>query len=98
MHPSLIGEEEHVVVGRRNGQALDIVLFLQILGIDAPTATALGAVGVHGHSLDVALIGQREGAGLLLDQIFDVDLVLDFLNLGFPLVAELVPDLDHLAA
>ena len=98
MHPSLIGEEEHVVVGRRNGQALDIILFLQVLGIDAPAATALGAVGVHGHSLDVALIGQREGAGLLLDQVFDVDLVLDFLNLGFPLVAELVPNFDHLAA
>jgi len=98
MHPSLIGEEEHVVVGRRNGQALDIILFLQVLGVDAPAATALGAVGVHGHSLDVALIGQREGAGLLLDQIFDVDLVLDLLNLGLPLVAELVPNFDHLAA
>lgn len=36
--------------------------------------------------------------GLLLDQVFDVDLVLDFLNLGLPLVAELVPNFDHLAA
>ena len=98
MHPSLIGEEEHVVVGGRNGQTLDVVLFLQILGVDAPAAPALGAVGVHGHSLDVALVGQGEGAGLLLDQVFDVDFVLDFLNLGLPFVAELVPDLDHLAA
>ena len=91
-----IREEQHMVVGRGNVQTLHIVLFLQILGADATAAAALGPVGIHGHPLDIALLTQGKGAGLLFDQILNVDLVGNVLDLGLALVAELVPDLDDL--
>ena len=91
-----VGEEENVVVGGGDVDGLDVVLLLQVLGIHAPAAPALGAVGIHGHPLHVALVTQGEGADLLLNQILDVDFVLDLLDFGFPLVAELVPDFDQL--
>ena len=40
----------------------------------------------------IAVGRERKNALLLLDQILDVDLVLDVLNLGAALVAELVGD------
>ena len=83
-------------MGGGDGQGLDVVLLLQVLGVDAPAAPALGAVGVHGHPLDVALVGQGKGTGLLLDEVLDVDLVLDLLDFRLSLVAELVPNLDEL--
>ncbi len=92
VHPALVGEEQHMIVGGGNDHGLDKVLLLEVLGVDASAAPALGAVGVHGHPLDVALAGQGEGAGLLLNEILNVQLVLDLLDLGFALVTELVPD------
>ncbi len=83
-------------MGGGDGQGLDKVLLLQVLGVDPPAAPALGAVGVHGHPLDVAVAAEGKGAGFLLNQVFDVDFVLDVLNLGLPLVAELVPNLNQL--
>ncbi len=64
--------------------------------MDAASAAPLGAVLRDWHALDVALLGDREDAVLLLDQILDVQLVLDLLDLGLPIVAVLVADLDQL--
>ena len=87
-----IRKEQHMVMGGGHVQRLHIVLLLQVLGVDTPATPALGTVGIHGHPLDIAVIGDGKGAGLLLDQILNVDLVLDLLNFGFPLVTELVPN------
>ena len=73
-------------------QILDVIFLLQSLTGDAAAAALLRAVGVHGHALDVARVGQRVAAVLLLDQILDVDLVLDVLNLRAAVVAVLVAD------
>ena len=88
-----VREEQDMVMGRGNVQTLHIVLFLQILSVHATAAPALGAVGIHGHPLDVAVIGKCKGAGLLVDQVLNVDLVLNVLDDGLPFIAELVPNL-----
>ena len=56
----------------------------------AHAALALGGVFADGGALDVAGLGEGEDALLLLDEIFDVDLVLHILDLRLALVAELL--------
>ena len=94
--PSAVGEEQDVVVGRGGKDRLGIVLVLGGHGSDAAAAAALGAVFADGQALDIAAVGQRVDALLLLDEILDIDLVLDVLDLGAALVAVLVADRDQL--
>ena len=87
-----VGEEEDIVV-RRGGEHVDHRVLLA--GGDALLAHAaltLGGILARGGALDVAVGRERKDALLLLDQILDVDLILDVLNLGAALVAELVGD------
>ena len=94
MHTALIGKEQHMVVGGGHIDTLDEVLFLQILCVHTSAATGLGTIGIHRHTLHIALIGNGESAGLFLNEIFDIDLVLDLLDLSLALIAKLIPDGD----
>ena len=58
----------------------------------AHASLGLGRVLTDRRPLDVARLGQGEDALLLLDQVLDIDLVLHVLDLGDPVVSELVGD------
>ena len=73
----------------------DKVIVLQILGIDAPAAALLRAVRIDCHALDIALAGEGIAAGLLFDEILNVDLIFHVLDLGQPFVAEFITDCDQ---
>ena len=62
----------------------------------AHAALTLRGVLARARALDVAVAGQGEDALLLLDEVFNVDLVLDLLNFGLALIAVLVADLKKL--
>ena len=62
----------------------------------AHAALTLRGVLARARALDVAVAGQGEDALLLLDEVFNVDLVLDLLNFGLALIAILVANFDEL--
>src|SRR5712692_7328424 len=93
---TLLGEEHHVVVGRRDEQVLNPVVFLRMGGDHAPAATPLASVGRHRQSLDVARMGHGDHHVLFRDQVFDRELALVRDDLGAPLVAEAVRQLRQL--
>ena len=90
-----IGEEQNVVMGRCHIEALNKVLFLQILSIDTTAATALGAVSVYGHTLYIALVGNGKDTSLFLNEIFNVDFILHILDLSLAVITKLIPDRDQ---
>ena len=87
-----VGEEEQIVVRRGREDIDDGVLLAGRDALLAHAAAALGVILAQRRALDVAGLSQCEDAGLLVDQILDVDLVLDLLDLGEAVVAELVGD------
>ena len=90
--PAGAGEEEDVVVAGGGEEGVDIVLLPQALGGNALAAPLLGAVGRDGHALDVPGGSEGKDAGLLLDEVLDVDLVRHVLDLGQAVVAVLIPN------
>ena len=92
MDPSSICEEQHIIMGRGHKNALDVVLFLQILAMDAPAATTLAPVGVYRHPLDVTLAGEGIATVLLFDEVSTSIFILHILNFRLPAVAEFIPD------
>ena len=73
---ALAGEEEEGVVGFGDEDAVDEVLVLDHRAGDAPAAAFLLAVGGEGDALDVAALAEGDDAGLVGDEVFDVDLAL----------------------
>ena len=91
-----IGEEEDIVVGRGGEHVDHRVLVAGGDALLAHAALTLRGVLARARALDVAVAGQGEDTLLLLDEVFDVDLVLDLLNFGLALIAVLVADLKKL--
>ena len=92
-----VGEEHHVVVGRRHKEVLDKVIVLEREALDTLAPTALGAVGGNGQALDVAGVGDGDHHVLLGDKVLDVE-VLRLLggDAGTALVGEALNDLAKL--
>ena len=96
VHLAGVGEEEQVVMGGGGKHVHHAVL---VPGGDALAAlAALGLSGVLAHrgALDVARLGEGKDALLLLDEVLNVQVVLHEGDLGFPLVAVLVPNFGEL--
>ena len=81
------GEEEQVVVGRRDDEVLDVVLVLQLHAHDADAAAPLLAVGRHRQALDVARARDRDDHVLLGDQVLELEIALGGDDLRAPVVA-----------
>ena len=88
-----VGEEQDGVMRRGSEDILGKVLLARAHRGNAAAAAPLRAVDRGRLALDVAEVGQRVRAVLLLDQILDVDLVCDVCNLGMALVAVFLLDL-----
>ena len=88
--PALIGDKEHVVVGRADEQLLHEVLVLVGQARDAPAAPLLHLIGVLGLALDIARVGEGEDALLHRDEVLDVHLAADVGDFGAALVAVLL--------
>src|SRR5690606_10868685 len=96
VHLALIGEEVDISVRRRDEQILDEVLFPRIERGDATSSPPLRPVCVHGQALDVSGVGQGDDDVFFRDEIFVVDLALFGHDLGAPLVAEPLLDVEKL--
>jgi len=92
----LLGEEHDVVMGRRDEEMLDPVVFLLMRGDHALAAAALPSVRRDGEPLDVAGMGHGDDHVLFGDQVLDRELALIGDDLGAPLVAETVGQLRQL--
>src|SRR6266850_2576798 len=93
---ALFGEEHQVVVGRRDEQVLDPIVFLGVRADDALAAAPLAAVRRYRQPLDVAGVGHGDDHVLFGDQVLDRELALIGDDLGAPLVAEAVRQLGQL--
>ena len=93
-----VGKEEDVVMRRGGEHGVHIVLVAQRRRAHALAAALLRGVLVDGHALDVAAVRERKHALLLLDEVFDINVVLDVLDLRFALVAVLIADGNELVA
>src|SRR4029077_2031664 len=67
-----VGEAQQVGVGRGDEEVLDEVVLAGAAAGDALAAAVLAAVGVERQPLDVAVVADRHGLRLLLDQVFEV--------------------------
>src|SRR5882672_5713720 len=93
---ALFGEEHQVIVGRRDEQVLDPIVFLGVRTDDALAAAALAPVRRYRQPLDVAGVGHGDYHVLFGDQVLDRELALIGDDLGAPLVAEAVRQLGQL--
>ena len=91
-----VGEEEQEVVRRADEEVLDVVLVLHVHAGDADAAALLLAVGGERQRLDVAGLRDRDDHLLVGDQVLDVHVVLGEGDLGAPLVAVALLDLEQL--
>ena len=73
VHAAGVGEAQQIRLRGRDEEVLDEIAFFRVAAPDAPPATALGAIGVGGQSLDVALVADRDDDVLLRDQRLDVE-------------------------
>ena len=64
-----VGEAEQVGVRRGDEEVLDEVVLARRAAGDALAAAVLRAVGVQRQPLDVAVVADRDGVGLLGDQV-----------------------------
>ena len=87
---ALVGHEQHIIMRRTDKKFLSKVVVLLGHALHAAAAAVLCLVGVQRGALDITLVGQREDAGLLGDQVLDVDLTGNSLDGGAALVAVLV--------
>ena len=83
-------------MGRGGEHVHNAILFARGDALFAHAALTLRGVLARARALDVAVAGQGEDALLLLDEVFNVDLVLDLLNFGLARIAVLVADLKKL--
>ena len=83
-------------MGRGGEHRLHVVVVLGAHSLYALAAAALAAVFRNGYALDIASVGQGEDALLLVYEILEVDLLLNVLYLGLPVVAVLIADGDEL--
>ena len=90
-----IGKEQNVIVGRSGKHSGDHVLVAGGHSLHALTAAALGRILAGRCALDITVSGHGVDALFLLDKIFNVDLILHFLDLGAALIAVLVADLQQ---
>ena len=96
VHLAGVGEEEQVVVGGGGKHVHHAVLVPGGDTFAALAALGLGRVLAHRGTLDVARLGEGKDALLLLDEVLDVQVVLHEGDLGFPLVAVLIPNFGEL--
>ena len=95
-HPSPVGEQQEVGVGRRVDHVVDQVLLLQLRPLDAATPTGLGAERVGGDGLDVAGPAHGDDDLLVVHQVLDVHVARVVGDDRAALVGELLPDLAQL--
>src|SRR5918998_745671 len=94
IHLALVGKEEHVVVGGRDKEVVDVVALFQLHPGDAHPAAALLAERVDGDALQVAAVGDGDDHLLLGDEVLDLEVHALFGRYGRPaLVGEGRPDL-----
>ena len=96
VHLAGVREEEDIVVGRGGEHVDHRVLVAGGDALLAHAALTLRGVLARARALDVAVARQGEDALLLFDEVFDVDLVLDLLDLGLALIAILVANFNEL--
>ena len=87
---ALVRHKQHIIMRRTDKKLLSEVVVLLGHALHAASAAVLCLVGVQRRALDVALMGQRKDAGLLGDQVLNIDLAGDGLDGGAALVAVLV--------
>ena len=87
---ALVCHKQHIIMRRTDKKFLGEVVVLLGHALHAASAAVLCLVGVQRRALDVALVGQRKDAGLLGDQVLNIDLAGDGLDGGAALVAVLV--------
>src|SRR5882672_7494781 len=93
---ALFREEHQVVVGRRDEQVLDPVVFLGVRADHALPAAPLAPIGGHRQPLDVARVRDGDHHVFFGDQILDREVALVRHDLGAALVAEAVRQLGQL--
>src|SRR5918997_3208795 len=97
IHLALVGKEEHVVVGGRDKEVVDVVALFQLHPGDAHPAAALLAERVDGDALQVAAVGDGDDHLLLGDEVLYLEVgALVHRDLGPPLVGVGCPDLEEL--
>ena len=84
--PSAARKEEHAVMRGGHEQVFHEVFLAGGHAGDALSSAFLGAVGVDGDSLDVSGVADRDDAGLVRDQVQNVDIVLRNRDFGPSLV------------
>ena len=87
---ALIRQEEHVVMRRADIHLLGKVLVLLGHALHTAAAAVLCLIGIQRCALDVPFVGQRKDAGLLGDQILNVNLAGHSLDGGAAFIAVLV--------
>ena len=70
---ALVGEEEEKVVGIDDEELGNEILFPRGHPLDAFATSVLRAVGLEGNTFDVAFGADRDGAGLMRDQVLGVE-------------------------
>jgi hypothetical protein len=88
------GEEEQVVVRRRDHEVLDVVVLFQIHSHHALAAAPLLSVRRHRQSLDVAGARDRDDHVLLRDHVLELERVLARHDLRAAVVSASVDGLD----
>src|SRR5688572_11317865 len=98
VHASLVREEHQVVVRVRDEQVLDEVALARFRALDPAPAAALGAVGVGGQPLDVAVVADGDDNVFLRDQRIHVERADAARNLRAAVVAVLLLHLQRVLA
>ena len=84
-----VGEHHQVGVGIDGEHGPDVVLLLGLHADNALAAAVLGGVGVGGQTLDVTGARHGDDAGVALDEVLDLDIVLGGDDGGAAVVAVL---------
>ncbi len=98
VHLAGVGEEQQVVVRRRDEEMVDVVIVLQLHAAQALPAAALGAIRRDRQALDVALVGDGDDHLLLGDEVLQVDVAFAGHDLRAPLVGVALADLQQLGS
>ena len=96
VHPSRIGKEQNMRMGRGNKHRVYKVLFLCLHTYYALAAAFLTLVGINRKTLDITLVRHRDYVILLSNQVLNVNIVLNRLNRRSSLVTEFILDFGYL--
>ncbi len=91
-----IGEEEQIIMAMRNKNIFYIIFFLGGHRRNAFTASVLCLINIDGHSLDVSAVGNRDGAFLSFDQVFQQDFIFDLFDVGSSFIAVFTLDFQQI--